>query len=384
MIATIIPSLNEEKNIGNLVKVVDKGLDKYFSEYKSIIVNADNNSLDKTINIFKNTLLTAEKISIVNKKKGKGINIHSALKKIIKRADIFLMLDADVKSSEAVWVRKLLNPIVNDKYDLVIPIYTRNRFEGNTTNHFSSPVTFAVFGIDILQPIAGDFSFNKNFAVKLLKSFHIKSDFQYGVDALLVTLAVLNKFKIKQVKLGRKIHNPSFGKIYPIFTQEATSMFYLINKFRNLILKNKFKFYSNNKFKNYSVADGNYIKKPKEKEIIDMKKMSISQIKNYEKLYKTILDKDVFNKVRSGRYALNYFLWNSILSDYLKIFLTKKMNKEKIMIFSQSLFPFYMLRTATYFDEIISLKPKEIDALLLKQKKELRNSVKLKLKDELI
>lgn len=376
MIAVIIPSLNEEKNISKVTKLADEGVVKYFSKYRTDIVNADSDSLDETVHIFKKVSTKSKKISIINKKRGKGVNIYASLKKTFNDNDYFLTLDADVKSGKISWVKNFLDPIINEEYDLVVPIYTRNRFEGNTTNHFSSPITFAVFGIDILQPIAGDFSFNKKVATNLIRNFNIESDFQYGIDALLVTLAVLNKFKIKQIFLGKKIHNPSFEKIYPIFTQEATSMFYLINKFRAIIIKNKFRFYKDSPSKKNLVADKSYVNKPKEKEILDMKNKSILQIKKNLKLYKKILNVDLLDNIKNQEYKINYSLWNSILFDYLKLFLTAKLSKEKIISISHSLFPLYILRTISYFDEINNLKSEDINSIFLRQKTELRNLMK--------
>ena len=51
-IAVGIPSLNEADSISYVVKQVDAGLQKYFKNKKAVIINADNNSPDKTGRVF--------------------------------------------------------------------------------------------------------------------------------------------------------------------------------------------------------------------------------------------------------------------------------------------------------------------------------------------
>ena len=46
---------------------------------------------------------------------------------------------------------------------MAVPVYRRNRYEGNTTNHLASPLLAAVLGVHVQQPIAGDFAFNRAF-----------------------------------------------------------------------------------------------------------------------------------------------------------------------------------------------------------------------------
>ena len=51
-----IPSYNNENTIGHVIKAVRLGLTKYFPKFKSIIVNSDCGSTDKTRKIVKNNL----------------------------------------------------------------------------------------------------------------------------------------------------------------------------------------------------------------------------------------------------------------------------------------------------------------------------------------
>jgi len=73
-IAVVIPSYNEADSISYPTKMVSEGLVKYFPDKKSVIINADNASPDKTEDVFLNTITNVPKIYITTPKNtpGKG------------------------------------------------------------------------------------------------------------------------------------------------------------------------------------------------------------------------------------------------------------------------------------------------------------------------
>jgi len=171
-IAVILPSYQEVNNIAFVTKIIDKGLmavQVKFPEIKKVVIaNIDSSSPDKTSEIFRKVKTKNSKISFITKgKPGKGKNILFFLKKYQEQFDIFVMLDADLKSIKVDWIEKLISPIIRRKCDFVWPLYERSRFEGSTTNHFAYPIIYTLSGRDIRQPIAGDFAFSKKFVKKI-------------------------------------------------------------------------------------------------------------------------------------------------------------------------------------------------------------------------
>ena len=63
-----IPSYNEGKNIKFVAEQVEKGLRKYFRDFRSVIVNCDGNSKDKTVDFFLSANTRSDKV--VLRKKG--------------------------------------------------------------------------------------------------------------------------------------------------------------------------------------------------------------------------------------------------------------------------------------------------------------------------
>lgn len=183
-IAVCIPSFNESHIIKLTLKKVDQELKKYMAKgYEVIIVNIDNNSPDKTSNIFIETKTECPKSSIITYEGGKGTNVLRFFKYCQENTiDYAVTIDADVKSMKSNWISKFLKPLLNDNYDYITPIYMRSRYEGSTTNHFAFPLVYAITGKPIRQPIAGDFAFNKKFIDIIVNSPINNAVKHYGID----------------------------------------------------------------------------------------------------------------------------------------------------------------------------------------------------------
>ncbi|HLD26493.1 MAG TPA: glycosyltransferase [Patescibacteria group bacterium] len=368
-IFVIIPSFNEETNIFFVTKTIDQGLTQFFHQYPRYLINADSNSHDNTIKIFKSTTTNSIKISLKCQKGkiGKGYGLLSGFNYGYKNSgEYFLTIDADLKSIKPIWINKLLDPIMHETIDYVAPLYSRNRYEGNATNHFSSPIIYACFGYDIIQPIAGDFALSRRLVEAVINNFSIEYDFLYGVDSIISLTALLENYKIKQQPLDKKIHSPSFGKIIPIFTSEACSTFNLLNKNRKKILT----FIKTNKSKNlYSnqIADEKYVSKPNINTIDKLHDFSLAEIKSYR--YKDLLGVDFHLLLKEQNFSIDLKLWTDIITEYLFIILTKKITYKEIVTLTKSLLPLYLLRVFSYFQEIDNKTAGEIDIIIKSQKK---------------
>jgi hypothetical protein len=229
-----IPSLNESKNIGLITKIIDQGLQDLSSSYNGLIegkiINIDSSSEDNTVDVFNrvDTFFPKESI-ILEQPRGKGKNLLYFIKlAYIEKVDYCLTIDADVSSVDPSWIKDLLTPILNKEADFVTPLYERSRFEGSTTNHFAYPLVLAFTGIEVRQPIAGDFAFNFSLVDLIYNLNTSESVNNYGIDIFLVLSALSNGLKHKEVKLGKKIHNPSFDKLEYMFPQVASATLSLL------------------------------------------------------------------------------------------------------------------------------------------------------------
>ncbi len=230
MIAVGIPSFNEADNIVQLVTAIDTAASSL--NMNIILINADNDSPDLTAECFREVETRAEKVSLITNQKGKGYNLKSIINYIATREDITycLFVDGDIISFETEWLIKH-SASKEKNYDYVIPNYSRNMQEGNTTNHFIYPELFwLTSGKAPYQGIAGDFGISKKFANHLSKQVWPESSLGYGVDIFMTLQALFSDMRITEISLNRKIHKPSFDKMVGMFQQVAESYFETRNR----------------------------------------------------------------------------------------------------------------------------------------------------------
>lgn len=234
-----IPSHNESDTISNVVKQIDKGLQKYFPNKKAVIINVDNNSPDNTKKVFLKTETITPKIYISTPESilGKGNNILNLFKKMKSLdAEAGMIIDADINNCSPEWVRCLLSPVFSG-HDFVAPIYSRNEYDGSITNNICYPVLFGLLGFNIRQPIGGDMGFSARLCEHWLKQKWTKQVLQYGIDIFMTTRAIEGGYKICQADLGIKSHKPSAPKLGPMFMQVTETLFKNLSKNKKLWLK---------------------------------------------------------------------------------------------------------------------------------------------------
>jgi len=222
-----IPSYNEAKNIGFVVRQVSKGLKRYFPDKNSLIVNVDNNSEDKTKEVFLRTKSSIPKIYLSTRPglKGKGYNFYSLFNFIKERSSpVNIVVDADLRSVRPEWMKRMTMPITRG-YDFIAPFYIRNKRDALITNHFCYPLIYGLLGWDIAQPIGGDFSFSLEMVRHWLSKKWSKSIYHYGIDIFMTTEAILNDFRVCQVNLGRKIHKLTGLKLNSMFLEVVNVLF---------------------------------------------------------------------------------------------------------------------------------------------------------------
>src|SRR5574340_1808613 len=102
----------------------------------------------------------------------------------------------------------LLKPVLREEAEFVAPLYHRHKFDGTITNSIVYPLTRALYGRRVRQPIGGDFGFSGKLAQFYLTKEVWESDVaRFGIDIWMTTTALANHFKVAQSFLGAKIHD---------------------------------------------------------------------------------------------------------------------------------------------------------------------------------
>ncbi|MCL4474900.1 MAG: glycosyltransferase [Nitrospirae bacterium] len=219
-----IPSYNNARTIGHVVKAVQAGFAKYFPDRKCVLVNSDGGSTDGTMDVVQNTAIDDYQAVLLHHRvepvykittpyhgiPGKG----SAFKTIFEISDALqvkacAVVDADLRSITPEWVELLIKPVLQGGADYVAPLYLRHKYDGTITNSIIYPLTRALYGKRVRQPIGGDFGFSGELARFYLTKEVWETDVaRYGIDIWMTTTAVANNFRTCQAFLGAKIHDP--------------------------------------------------------------------------------------------------------------------------------------------------------------------------------
>jgi hypothetical protein len=236
-----IPSFKNAATIGYVVRASQAGLVQYFPDLRPVLVNSDAGSPDGTQRVVVDTeppdyieqillvrptnrlarvSLTYPEIDGVG---GKG----AALKTIFEIAaalevQALVVVDSDLRSIIPEWIELLAGPIVKGGYDYVAPLYARYKYDGTITNTVTYPLTRALYGNRIRQPIGGDFGVSGDLVKHYLELDDWTDDIsKFGIDIWMTTSALTGGFAVCQARLGAKVHDPKDpgSDLGPMFRQ---------------------------------------------------------------------------------------------------------------------------------------------------------------------
>lgn len=236
-----IPSFKNAATIGYVVRAAQAGLVQYFPDLRPVVVNSDAGSPDGTGRVVVETeppdyveriLLVRptnklSRVSLtypeVHGSGGKG----AALRTIFEIAaalevQALVVVDSDLRSILPEWIELLAGPILKGGYDYVAPLYSRHKHDGTITNTVTYPLTRALYGLRIRQPIGGDFGVSGDLVRHYLEADGWTPDVsKFGIDVWMTTNALTGGFAICQARLGAKVHDPKDpgADLGPMFRQ---------------------------------------------------------------------------------------------------------------------------------------------------------------------
>jgi glucosylglycerate synthase len=241
-----IPSFKNAATIGYVTRAAQAGLVQYFPDLRPVLVNADAGSSDGTQRVVVETEPPdyVERILLVRPRNrlqrisltypeidgvgGKG----AALRTIFQIADALgvqalVVVDSDLRSIIPEWIELLAGPIQKGGFDYVAPLYSRYKYDGTITNTVTYPLTRALYGLKIRQPIGGDFGVSGDLVKHYLKQGDWDADTsKFGVDIWMTTKAITGGFAVCQTRLGAKVHDPKDpgADLGPMFSQVVSTI----------------------------------------------------------------------------------------------------------------------------------------------------------------
>jgi glycosyltransferase involved in cell wall biosynthesis len=246
-----IPSYNNADTIGHVVRAAAAGLAKYFPGRSAAIVNSDGGSSDGTAEVVAKAelsspgaILVSHPVSPVHKIMtpyhgipGKGSafrTVFAIAEKLQARA--CAVVDSDLRSITPEWFELLLGPIVAHDFDYVAPMYLRHKYDGTITNSIVYPLTRALYGREVRQPIGGEFGFSGRLASHYLAKPVWETDVaRFGIDIWMTTTAIADGFKVCESFLGAKIHDPKDpgAELAAMLVQVVSAVFDLMETYED-------------------------------------------------------------------------------------------------------------------------------------------------------
>jgi hypothetical protein len=240
-----IPSFRNEATIGHVVRAAQAGLVQYFADLRPVVVNSDGGSSDGTQRVVVETeppdyverillvrprnRLTRVSLSYpaVDGVSGKGAALRTLF--LIARelgVQALVVVDSDLRSIGPEWIELLAGPILKGGYDFVAPLYARHKWDGTITNTVTYPLTRALYGLRIRQPIGGDFGVSAD----LINEYAERDDWdaevsRFGIDIWMTTTAIAGGYAVCQARLGAKVHDPKDpgADLGPMFRQVVST-----------------------------------------------------------------------------------------------------------------------------------------------------------------
>lgn len=207
-VSVIFCTKNSASTIQNAIDAI-----KNSSYGPDSIIVVDGFSNDKTVEIAKQA--GAKVITQPERKfPGKGIAMKAGIEESKKAgADIALFLDSDIKNLSGQWVDALVDPIVENGYDMTRGFYERAPRDAAVTKLIARPM-LSVFFQELShfeQPLSGEVCARMQVWQDLISKEDAKPPDGWGIDIWFLIETAMSGHKIKEVFLGRKEHT-SFEK----------------------------------------------------------------------------------------------------------------------------------------------------------------------------
>jgi hypothetical protein len=353
-----IPSFRNAATIGHVARTAARGLIEHFSGSRVVLVNADGGSEDGTPGRVADE---GRDVPVITGRyvgpPGKG----SAFRAIFETAVALdvracAVVDSDLRSITPEWIARLLGPVVRAEADYVTPMYARHKHDGTITNSVAYPLTRALYGLRIRQPIGGEFGFHADLARAYLAEPVWDGDVaRFGIDIFMTTTAVARRSRVVQAFLGAKIHDPKdpAADLGPMFTQVVGTLFRLAHQ---------------HEARWRDVHGSKAVPVIGDVTVVDPEAIQVDPARlraKYEAgapeqraLWKEVLQS---SRAIDSRSAIDATVWAGIVFDFLNAALADPDRSEEL---ARGLLPLYYLRVAKFVEEASAMTTAQAESIV--------------------
>ena len=357
---------NHAKTIGPLTAAIQAGILKCFPRERVAIINADGGSQDGTPELVAKAsiddtwreakvyaLRTLHSISV---RYARAPDPGKALQTILAAADLLrakacVLISPDSTTFEPDWLQRLIRPVYNDNFDLVCPVYTRQRSEGALVRNVLYPMTRSIYGRRIREPYGSEFAVSGRLATDFLGNGISNEDWcRMGPEMSITIMAVTSKYKVCQSFLGIKPHS----------TRDVHDMVAVMRRTVGALfssLDSKFSFWSAISGSEAVASFGTPVQVELEANRVNRKRlleMFSTGVVQLEGVLRSILSPPMLAELqRIAALDINKFeypaeLWTKTVFEFASSYHNSTINRDHII---QALVPLYRGRSLTFLTE---------------------------------
>ena len=363
---------NVEATVLNVLNVINEGLYRYFPDFNKAIVISIAESTDNTfevINLFQpyNSIQKIVTPDITTGGKGAGVMTIFEIAHIAQAKSVVL-IDGDLLSIKPGWIQTIANPIVFGRADLTVPYYIRHKYDAVITNNLVYPFTRAVYGIDIRQPIAGEYALSKNL-YELLRN-HPLFPPDFGIDIFILTVAAAEGMYVKEGLFSLKIHESTTRYLepekflIPMFRKVIGEMFELAKYYEGHWRERKPRWRA--KFYRECFSPKPI---PVKIDLPAMKKQYKDEFLSSKNIMKQFIPESIIEdieKIVQNKHSFDPELWAEIVYNYASAWKNMKTESEKYILID-SLKTLWIGRFVSYAEEVKNMDMNEAEIVIQRQ-----------------
>ncbi|HWY55338.1 MAG TPA: hypothetical protein VNZ03_12790 [Terriglobales bacterium] len=232
---------NNADTIEPVIRAIQTGILQCFPRERVVIVNADGGSQDKTPELIVGASIddvwsvskvyALRTLHSISTRYATSPEPGTALRTILAAADLLhakacVVFSPDSTTIEPDWLQRLVRPVYNDNFDLVSPIYRRQKFEGALIQNLLYPMTRAIYGYRVREPYASEFAISGRLASDFLnkESWNDESS-RLGAEIHLTIAALTGTYRVCQSFLGPKARDRSAGDLVAAMRRTVGALF---------------------------------------------------------------------------------------------------------------------------------------------------------------
>jgi len=371
-----LPTHNNAKTIEPVIRAIQAGILKCFPRERVVVINADGGSQDGTPKLVTGASIddvwSASKVyalrtlHCISTQYARSPEAGTALRTILAAADLLqakacVVISPDSTSIEPDWLQRLVRPVYNNNFDLVSPIYQRQRAEGLLMRNLLYPMTRAIYGYRVREPYASEFAISGRLATDFLgKDIWNEEWGRIGAEIFLTITAITGKYRMCQSFLGAKAQvRQSANDIVHAMRRTVSALFFSLD--------NNFSWWSAISGSQPVTTVGSQSEVTLEPSRVSRKRMLemfATGVAELEPVFRSILSPTTRSELQriaaidGDEFSYPADLWAKTVFEFSAAYYKSVINRDHIV---QALVPLYRGRSLTFLQENHESSAEEIE-----------------------